>query len=91
MANKLGSNPWVFDTAAPGVIQFQSDIRGAHFEYSNYTSQASNCVIKDRNGKVVWSATGKADLSLINSHTIEWLDGLVVDTLTDGVVRLYFS
>ena len=90
MANQLGSNPWVIDT--PGVaILYQTDVKNAHFEWSDYASQADQVQVKDRFGKIVWSSTGRSDLSLVESFTCEWLYGFAVSTLTAGVLRVYFK
>lgn len=90
MANQLGSNPWVVDT--PGVsVLFAGNIKSAHFEWSDYTSQADQVQVADRFGKIIWSATGQNDLSLVESFTIEWIYGFAVPTLTAGVLRLYFK
>jgi hypothetical protein len=90
MGNQLATNPWVFDTAGASIV-YQNDIYAAHFEWAGYNAQADNVKIKDRFGKIVWEATGKADLSLVESFTLEWLHGLVIDTLTAGRVRLFFE
>jgi hypothetical protein len=90
VANQLGSNPWVLDTPGAAIL-YATDIKNAHFEWANYASQASFVQVSDRFGKIVWSATGKADLSLVESFQIEWLYGLALTALTDGVVRLYFK
>lgn len=90
MANALATNPWVLDTADPAVL-YATDVRAAHFEWSNYTAQTDQVIIKDRFGKVIWSVTGKDDISMVESFTIEWVHGIVLDTLTAGVVRVYFK
>ena len=90
MANQFGSNPFVLDTAGGGVL-VQRDIHAAHFEWAGYTGQPDSVQIKDRFGKIVWVATGKADASLVESFTLEWLHGLDVAVLTSGTVRLYYE
>jgi hypothetical protein len=90
MANVLGSNPWVLDTPGAAIL-YNTDVKNAHFEWEGYNSQADNIQIQDRFGKVVWAATGKADLSLVESFTCEWLYGLALTVLTAGIVRVYFK
>jgi hypothetical protein len=90
MANQLATNPWVLDTPGGGVL-YATDVKSAHFEWSNYANQADVATIQDRFGKVIWSATGKADLSLVESFTIEWVHGINLATLSAGVVRVYFK
>jgi hypothetical protein len=80
----------VLDTPGGGVL-YTTDIRSAHFEWEGYTSQADNVAVQDRNGKVIWAATGKADLSLVESFTMEWLHGINVTVLTAGTLRVYFK
>lgn len=90
MANQLGSNPWVIDTPGASVL-YKSDVKNAHFEWANYTSQADQVQVTDRFGKIIWSATGQDDLSLVESFTCEWVYGIAVPTLTSGVLRVYFK
>lgn len=90
MANQLGSNPWVLDTAGTGLL-FSSDVRNAHFEWEGYAAQADAVEIKDRFGKVVWAATGAGDLSLVESFTCEWVHGINLTVKTAGIVRVYFK
>lgn len=91
MANLLGSNPFVLDTAGGGVIVVH-DIHAAHFEWSDYSNQNDRVEVQDRFGKIVWVATGKADLSLVESFTLEWLHGLNLTVLAAGSkLRLYYE
>lgn len=90
MANQLGSNPWVLDTASPAVL-YQTDVKSAHFEWEGYTSQADTIEVKDRFGKIIWRATGQDDLSLVESFTIEWVHGIALTTIDAGVLRVYFK
>jgi hypothetical protein len=90
MANQLATNPWVLDTPGAAIL-YSTDVKSAHFEWANYASQADVVQISDRFGKVIWSATGQDDLSLVESFTIEWVHGIALTTLTAGVVRVYFK
>jgi hypothetical protein len=91
VANDLTSNPWVVDTASATVI-FKHNIKVRHMEYSLYGAQPNQCIVKDQTGKVVWSATGAADLSEVRSGNIGWINGLAVPTLDGGgILRLYFD
>lgn len=90
MANQTGSNPWVIDTPGASLISAQ-DMHAAHFEWAGYAAQADSVQVKDRFGKIVWEATGKADLSLVESFTLEWLYGFAVTTLTAGRLRLFYE
>ena len=88
--NSLTTNPFVIDTPGDAIL-YNYDIHAAHFEWAMYTSQADHVEIKDRFGKVVWEASGKSDLSLVESFTLEWLHGLAVSQLTAGRVRVFFG
>ena len=90
MANSITTNPWVVDTPSAAIL-FNGDVHAAHFEWAMYASQADHVEVKDRFGKVVWEASGKADLSLVESFTLEWLHGFVVSQLTAGRIRVYFG
>lgn len=90
MANQFGTNPWVFDTPGAAIL-YNHEIASAHFEWANYASQSDSVVLQDSFGKNIWTATGKADLSLVESFTIEWVHGLKLAILTSGVVRIYFE
>ncbi len=95
MANDISSRQWRLDTplafGLAGAILFQSGIKVAHFEYSNYTVQGNRAILKNRNGKVVWSPTGAADLQEVRSAKVGWVDGLCLDTLDSGIVTVYLE
>lgn len=90
MANSLGSNPWVIDTPGSAIL-YATDVKNAHFEWSDYGSQGDQVQVQDRFGKIVWSATGKGDISLVESFTCEWLYGFACTVLTSGRLRVYFK
>ena len=91
MANSLGSNPWVIDTASASVI-CSTDVAVRHFEFAGYAVQGNNCIVQDRNGKTVWAATGAADLEEVRSGPVGQIYGIVVPTLEGGgVLRIYFA
>lgn len=88
----LATNPWLFTSGDAGsTVWFKTDIHACHFEWAGYAAQGNKVVVKDRLGKAVWRATGKADLSLVESFTLDWLHGLVVDTLDSGELRVFFE
>lgn len=90
MANQLGTNPWVIDTPGAAVL-FSTDVKSAHFEWTNYTATTDVCVVKDRFGKIIWSVTADSDLGLVESYKIHWVHGIAVTSLTSGVLRVYFE
>lgn len=90
MANSLTTNPWILDTPGAAIL-YKYEIASAHFEWANYVGQADQVVVKDAFGKNIWTASGRADGSLVQSFSIEWIHGLALNTLTSGVVRMYFE
>lgn len=90
MANDLGSNPWVLDTAAATVL-YSGFIVVKAFEWSEYTADAHTIVIKDTNGKEIWSVNGASDLSPIQSTDIGPVQGLALTTLDSGKLRVFYD
>lgn len=90
MPNSLTTNPWVLDTPSATIL-YSHEIASAHFEWSNYAGQADQVEVQDSFGKIVWSTTGRADGSLVQSFTPEWIHGLALTKLTSGVCRMYFE
>lgn len=90
MANQLGSNPWVIDTPGPALL-FATNVKAAHFEFSQYAADTDNVIVVDRFGKEVWAANGNVDLSPVESFTVEWIHGISVPTLSSGKLRVYFK
>jgi hypothetical protein len=94
MANDLSTRQWHLDTplafsTGAGAVLWPINFKCLHMEFSNYTAQGQQAVIKDRNGKIVWSATGTADLQEVRSAKIGWVNGLVLDTLQGGFVTIF--
>jgi hypothetical protein len=94
MANDLSSRQWRLDTPrsftlGPSSILWETTVFVKNIEFTGYTSQASQCVVKDRTGRTVWSGTGSTTLAPIRTGEIGWLNGLVLDTLTNGLCVVY--
>ena len=63
MPNDLSSRQWRLDTATPfsagpSAILWQSNLFIKQVEFSGYAAESDTCVLKDRTGRVVWSANG---------------------------------
>jgi hypothetical protein len=71
----------------PGLL-WPSEIKVAHFEWTGYAA-AATCVLKDRNGKIKWSPTAATDLEEVRTVKVGWIEGLILDTLSSGVVTVY--
>jgi len=84
VANNIAGRPWILDTAAPGVIIWPSWMRIAQFSFIGYAAQGNKCVINDRNGQLVWQASGAADLRDQPSFKIGWVQGMIVQQIDGG-------
>jgi hypothetical protein len=92
VANDITGNPWTLDTPSAGTLVWAGNIRVEHFEFTGYALNTDNVTVKDRAGRVVWSATGMADLSPVISTKVGWtFDGLYLTTLTSGKLRVYIK
>jgi hypothetical protein len=94
MANDLSSRQWHLDTPLAfgnaGAVLWTGNCYIKQVEFSNYAAQGNQAILKDQKGKVVWSATGEADLSPVRLGDIGWVNGLVLDTLQGaGLVTVY--
>lgn len=89
MANQLGSNPWVLDTAGGGIL-YVHDVKSAHFEWEG-AANANTIEVQDRFGKKIWAAVWVTGQALIESFTIEWVHGINLTVLDGGVLRVYFK
>jgi hypothetical protein len=90
MANDISARPWRLDTATPGVPVWTSWIKVAHFEFSNYGAQGNKCILKDQNGRIVWSVTGAADLEEVRSGKVSMINGLIPDTIQGGGIVIAY-
>lgn len=81
MSNVITGRQWILDTVES---VWSSEVKVLHFEFYGYAVDTDVAVITDRNDRVVWTATGNADLSPIISQDIGWCDGMKLATLTAG-------
>jgi hypothetical protein len=88
MANDVSSRQWRLDTprafGTAGALIWPGNVYIKQIEFTNYAAQGNQAILKDINGKTVWSATGAADLSPVRLGDIGWVEGLILDTLTGG-------
>lgn len=93
MANNISTRQWYLDTplpfGSPGSILWKSNIAVLQIEFSGYSAATDTCVLKDRNGRTVWSATGATDMEPIRLGNIGWVNGLCLDTLGSGLCIVY--
>lgn len=90
MANQIGPNPWMLDTASATPV-FTGYMDVVQFEFSGYALDTDSFEIKDANGKSVWKGNGEADLSPVRSGKIGWIKGLALTTLSSGVMYVYIK
>lgn len=93
--NDLSTRQWKLDTPSAfgnaGAVLWKGNVWVRQMEYVRYAAQASNAVIKDQTGRIVWSPTGAADLSPVRLNDIGWVNGFVLDSLTDGIIEVYIK
>ncbi len=90
MPNDIAGRPWVLDTATPGVPVWRSWMEVEHFEFSGYAAQGNKCILRDMNGRLVWNATGAADLEEVRSGKVEKIQGLIPDTIEGGGICIVY-
>jgi len=95
MANDFSARQWHLDTplayGSPGSVLFKSNVKIEHIEFSAYAAQGNRAILKDQNGKIIFSVTGAADLQEVRSAKVGWVNGLCLDTLDAGIVTVYIA
>ena len=87
--NDLSARQWHIDTPGAGVL-YPFNFKCAHIQYAGYSTQGNQAVITDKNGKIVCTLLGAADLEEVRSSKIGWVNGLIVPTLQgNGFVTIY--
>lgn len=93
MANDVSSRQWHFDTPVPfgqaNAIVWPANFKCLGMEWTGFTAAAQQAIIKDRNGKIVWSPQIGTTLTPERLTRIGWVEGLVIDTLPAGVITVY--
>jgi len=90
MANSLGTNPWLLDTASATPVATNA-MKIAHFEFVSYAANTDNAVLKNAYGKIVWEAHAASDLEEVRSYKVGWIDGLALTTITSGAILVFFE
>jgi predicted transcriptional regulator len=91
VANVITGRQWTLDTPGVGVIIYDHEIKVKFIELANYIAAGDAVIVKDRNGRVVWTAVGATDFSEVRSGDIGWVDGLILERLDSGVCRVYIQ
>lgn len=88
MANSLGTNPMVLDTAgATSVLKHNIKIKALGFV--QYNADADNAVVSDMDGNEIWAPNGKSDLSSLHITSVGWVRGIQLTSITAGKVLVY--
>jgi hypothetical protein len=88
VGNDLSGRQWRLDTATPfpqpGCVLWDANLFVREIQFLSYSSQGNLCILTDRNGRVVWYATGAADLSPVRIGDIGWVDGICLHQLDNA-------
>lgn len=94
MANNIGGNPWVLDTAGVGVIK-PGLVYVRAIVFSGYAAATDQAILTANDGRgnriTVATLDGDADLSAqsYNEGASYWLRDLALTTLTSGQVSIF--
>lgn len=98
MANDLTTRQWKLDTATaystPNAILWSGNVYIKSMNWANSGAGPQSAVVKDRNGKIVWSPAtlaAETDTADIRLGDIGWVEGIVLDTLTAGQIFVYIK
>lgn len=94
--NDLDQNPWRLDTAVAGLNLTTLKWRGKVIWTSEAGADGDSLILEDRNGKRIFEAhhDGTADTYTSDGVIPEGgpgFDGLVVNTLSSGEVKVYYT
>lgn len=82
----MSANPWKLDTAGASVI-YAFPVKIVNILWANEAAN-DTLLIQDSNGKTIISATATSGLSQNHFGSIGWVRGLILRTLTSGVVTI---
>jgi hypothetical protein len=90
MANNLSQNPMSIDT--PSALPI---VKGAyklkHIEFVGYSAGTDSAIVTNAYGHVITEMLGAAagGDGVVRTGTIGWVDGIIVPTLTAGIVLIF--
>lgn len=92
MANKLAQNPMNVDTPSPNPIVTGS-YKIRHIEFVGFAADTDSAIVTNKNGDIITELLGAAagGDGVVRTGTIGWVDGIVVPTLTAGIVLIFFE
>jgi hypothetical protein len=98
VANDLSSRQWRLDTAlafgTAAAILWPTNLYVKSMYWASPGAAPQSLVVKDRNGKIVWAPVtiaGETDEADVRLNDIGWVEGIVLDTLTAGVLFVYIK
>ena len=91
MANNLGHNPWILDTANTSTVLWPGRISITNIVFYDYTVETHVALIQNADGITVWKANGASDLRSLDSGPIGIATGLIMHTLDSGKVAVYIE
>lgn len=86
MANRLGSIPWVIDTA--GLV-VSGHVKLSTIRWSGYAADTDTFVLNDVNGRVVCQGNGASDLSPVEFNIYAWVQGLNLASIVAGQLQVF--
>jgi hypothetical protein len=92
MANHLAQNPMNIDTPGPNPI-----VKGAfkirHIEFVGFASDTDSAIVTNGNGRIIAELVGASagGDGAVRTGNVGWVDGIIVPTLTAGVVLIFFE
>jgi hypothetical protein len=81
-------NPWIIDTAQPGVVAWNGYARVEAMAWADVTDAGQVFILQDKNGKEVFSFTSPGP-GFYNFFKPMWINGLIVAQLESG--KLYLT
>jgi hypothetical protein len=97
MPNVLGSRQWRLDTpiafGQPNAVIWSANIDVEQIEWSGFAA-SGNLIIKDQTGRIVWDALISGTdtiLAPVRLSKVGWVNGMVLDTLTGGIITVYIK
>jgi len=89
---QIGTRQWTINAAdLPTGVFYKPNIRVKEIEFSGYAADTDTFEILDRDGTLVWSGNGKADLSPVRSGDVGWVNGMEISDLTAGTIFVFIA
>lgn len=92
MANHLAQNPMNVDTPSPNPLVVGA-YKIRHIEFVGFAASTDSAIVTNGNGRIITELLGATagGEGVIRSGNIGWVDGIIVPTLTSGVVLIFFE